>query len=109
MLTRVFLSWRRRWSTRNVILLDGELPDGPPEPDHAAAIADRDAVWRRLALLPHRQRSVLVLRYYERLSDAEIAEILGCLPVTVRGYATRALATLRLDIEAPQNTVKEHS
>ena len=53
-------------------------------------------VVERLASLPRRQRSVLVLRYYERLADAEIAEVLGCSAVTVRGYASRALATLRL-------------
>lgn len=109
MLTRAFLSWRRRWSTRNVILVHGELPEGPPEPDHATVIADRDAVWRRLARLPHRQRSVLVLRYYERLSDAEIATVLGCSPVTVRGYATRALAALRLDVAPPMRAAKERS
>jgi len=41
---------------------------------------------------------VLVLRYYEGLSDTEIAEVLDCTPGTVRGYASRALATLRVQI-----------
>ena len=41
---------------------------------------------------------MLVLRYYEALSDAEIAEVLGCAPGTVRGYASRALAALRVDL-----------
>jgi RNA polymerase sigma factor (sigma-70 family) len=45
--------------------------------------------------LPDRQRAVLVLRYYEDLDDATIAEILGCTPVTVRTHAMRALTTLR--------------
>jgi RNA polymerase sigma factor (sigma-70 family) len=41
---------------------------------------------------------VLVLRYYEGRSDREIAELLGCQPGTVRGYVSRALATLRVEM-----------
>ena len=93
------LGWRRSWATRHVLLAfdgPGKQFDEPSTGDHAHAIAERDALWQRLATLPRRQRSVLVLRYYERLADAEIAEVLGCSAVTVRGYASRALATLRL-------------
>jgi RNA polymerase sigma-70 factor (sigma-E family) len=99
MVTRAYLSWRRSWATRHVLLAfdgPGKQFDEPSTGDHAHAIAERDALWQRLATLPRRQRSVLVLRYYERLADAEIAEVLGCSAVTVRGYASRALATLRL-------------
>ncbi len=103
MLTRVYLSWRRSWTVRNVVLAYDDLPDGPPTGDHAHTIAERDAVWQRLGALPRRQRSVLVLRYYERLTDAEIADVLGCSAVTVRGYAARALATLRLAAAPPRN------
>lgn len=106
MVTRAFLSWRRSWATRNVLLtFDGASGrfDEPAVGDHAHAIAERDAVWQRLATLPRRQRTVLVLRYYERLADAEIAEVLGCSAVTVRGYASRALATLRLNATAGQD------
>ncbi len=71
-------------------------PKGPPGDDHAEAIANRDAITRRLAQLPRRQRTVLVLRYYEQLTDNEIADELGCSPVTVRGYASRAMSGLRL-------------
>ncbi|WP_375483028.1 SigE family RNA polymerase sigma factor [uncultured Jatrophihabitans sp.] len=97
MVTRAYLSWRRSWSTRNVVLPFDELPEGPPTGDHAGSVVDRDAMLRRLAELPRRQRSVLVLRYYEHLTDAEIADVLGCSAVTVRGYAARALASLRAD------------
>lgn len=109
MLTRTYLSWRRLWSVRNVLVPVGDLPDGPPAVDHADGIADRDAVLQRLAGLPRRQRSVLVLRYYEHLTDAEIAGVLGCSTVTVRGYASRALATLRLDLHPPLALSKEMS
>ncbi len=111
MLTRAHLSWRRTWAVRNVVLPFDELPEGPPTGDHAGAIADRDAALRRLSELPRRQRSVLVLRYYEHLTDAEIADVLGCSAVTVRGYAARALANLRADIAprlVPTNQT-EHS
>ena len=56
---------------------------------------ERDEMWQRIARLPERQRTVLVLRYYEDLDDAAIADILGCSAVTVRTHAMRALNTLR--------------
>lgn len=98
MVTRAFVSWRRRWTVRHVLLSRSDLPDGEPVADHASALVDRDDAWRRLATLPRQQRAVLVLRYYERLTDDEIAGVLGCSSGTVRGYASRALATLRLDL-----------
>jgi DNA-directed RNA polymerase specialized sigma24 family protein len=48
-----------------------------------------------LARLPHRQRAVLVLRYYDDRPESEIAELLGCRPATVRSLAARGLAALR--------------
>ena len=60
--------------------------------------ADRDALLTELGKLPRRQQAVLVLRYYEGLTDAEIAELLGCSPGTVRGYASRGLAALRVGV-----------
>lgn len=48
--------------------------------------------------LPRQQRATLVLRYYEGLDDHEIAAVLGCRTPTVRAYASRALATLRIQI-----------
>ena len=67
---------------------------GPP-PDQVHA--DRDAMWHALATLPNRQRTVLVLRYYEGLDDAEIAETVGCRRTTVRSLAARGLSALRTD------------
>lgn len=104
MLTREHLSWRRRWAVRSIRLADDGMVDGEPVRDHAGQVADRDDVWRRLGALPRQQRAVLVLRYYERVPDTEIAAILGCSPGTVRGYASRALATLRLDLTAELHT-----
>jgi RNA polymerase sigma-70 factor (sigma-E family) len=63
--------------------------------DEAAAVDRRDATWRLLATLPRQQRAVLALRYYEDLSDRQIAEALGCSEQTVRSNASRALTKLR--------------
>jgi RNA polymerase sigma factor (sigma-70 family) len=51
-----------------------------------------------LLKLPHRQRAVLVLRYWADWSEAEIAEALGCRPGAVKSLASRGLARLRKDI-----------
>ena len=54
-----------------------------------------DQLWQLLATLPARQRAVLVLRYYEDMSEEQIAATLGCAPGTVKSQASRGLATLR--------------
>jgi RNA polymerase sigma-70 factor (sigma-E family) len=104
MIVNEFLSWRRR-SWRLVPSGAGTDVDGRPTPDPAADYAERDAIVAELAKLPRRQRAVLVLRYYEGLSDPEIAEALGCRPSTVRGYACRALAALRVELATPPPAV----
>jgi RNA polymerase sigma-70 factor (sigma-E family) len=102
MVLNEFLSWRRRsWR----LIPAGAGPDLPgpeqaSEPDHADRHAEQVAMLAEIAKLPRRQRAVLALRYYEDRSDAEIAEMLGCGASTVRAYASRALATLRIEIEA---------
>jgi RNA polymerase sigma-70 factor (sigma-E family) len=93
------LSWRRR-SWRLVPSGLGSEVDYRSAPDHAVGYAERDALTAELAKLPARQRAVLALRYYEGLSDSEIADALGCTPGTVRGYASRALAALRVEMTA---------
>jgi RNA polymerase sigma-70 factor (sigma-E family) len=103
-----YLSWRRRWHVRHVLLprepLDRTgLADRAVEPDHATRSADRDDLRWRLAQLAPRQRAVLVLRYFEDLSDPEIAEILGCTPGTVRSQVSRGLRALRLQSDPPRS------
>jgi RNA polymerase sigma-70 factor (sigma-E family) len=72
-----------------------EASAGPFVPDHTSDIADRDYLLRALATLPPRQRAVLVLRYFDDLSEAETADMLGCSLGTVKSHAARALARLR--------------
>ncbi len=63
--------------------------------DPAADVDLRDALGRALASLPARQRAVLVLRYFEQLTEAEIAEALGCSAGAVKSSASRGLQRLR--------------
>jgi RNA polymerase sigma-70 factor (sigma-E family) len=55
----------------------------------------RDALIRQLLTLPPRQRAVLVLRYWEGLTEAEAAEFLGVSAGTVKSATSRGLARLR--------------
>jgi DNA-directed RNA polymerase sigma subunit (sigma70/sigma32) len=55
----------------------------------------RDALVRLLAQLPPRQRAVIVLRYWEQLTEAETAALLGCSAGTVKSATSRALQRLR--------------
>lgn len=103
MVTNAYLSWRRRWSTRRILLV--EPPERPAdEPDRP----EQSELWLRLARLPRQQRAALVLRYYEGLSVAETADVLGCAPGTVRSNTSRALATLRVEASTFAHDQGEH-
>jgi RNA polymerase sigma-70 factor, ECF subfamily len=83
--------WRRRWH--------GERPtEIMPEraaPDRIDEQLERQAMWRHVQALPTRQRAVLVLRFYEDLTEAETARVLGVAIGTVKSQSARALASLR--------------
>lgn len=86
------IDWWRRKPWREVpteALPETALPDSTQDQ------AVRDAVLGALATLSRRQRAVVVLRYYEDLSEAEIARVLGCSAGTVKSAASRAMAKLR--------------
>jgi RNA polymerase sigma factor (sigma-70 family) len=98
MVVNEFLSWRRRWSNREVPV--AEMQEPATTEDLSSRQAQRDAAWRLLATLPRQQRAVLVLRFYEDLPDDEIAAVLGCAASTVRSNAARGLASLRAAVPA---------
>jgi RNA polymerase sigma-70 factor (sigma-E family) len=83
--------WRRR---RLEEYPTDELPDRPVA-DHARGSELRDAMERLLRRLPARQRAAVVLRYYEDLTEAEVAETLGVSVGTVKSTVSRAMARLR--------------
>jgi RNA polymerase sigma-70 factor (sigma-E family) len=79
-----------------------ELPEPEPAPggdDPAERQALRDAMWRAIMKLPARQRAMVVLRYYEDLSEVQTAEVLGVSVGTVKSAVSRALGKLRDDPE----------
>ena len=69
-----------------------------------AEVEDRADLWTALARLPKRQRAVVVLRYYEDLSEVDTAEIMQCSVGTVKSQASKALAKLRLDTALQTST-----
>lgn len=94
MLVNEYISWtRRRWT--------GERPtEFLPEhrgDDATEAIGSRFDLWQAVGQLPKRQRATLVLRFYEDLSEAQTAQIMGCSIGTVKSQTNKALARLRRD------------
>jgi RNA polymerase sigma-70 factor (sigma-E family) len=71
-------------------------PEAARLPDRS--IEDREELWRALGRLTQRQRAAIVLRFYEDLSEAEVAEILRCRPGTVKSLVSRGLETLRIEV-----------
>jgi RNA polymerase sigma-70 factor (sigma-E family) len=72
------------------------LRTGPRQaPDATGDVDLHDALVRLLLQLPARQRAVLVLRYWEQLTDTETAAVLGCPEGTVRSAVSRGLTRLR--------------
>ena len=84
--------WRRGWKKREHAT--DELPEPTPHLDRHHD-GRSDALWDLVQTLPKKARAVLVLRYYEELSEAETAEVLGISVGTVKSQTSRALAALR--------------
>ncbi|HEY6294850.1 MAG TPA: SigE family RNA polymerase sigma factor [Streptosporangiaceae bacterium] len=83
-----------RFRKRRVTEQPGDLPEVAVE-GPADLVGERAALLAALRQLPPRQRAVVVLRYWNDLSDAQIAAALGCSAGTVRSQLSRALAALR--------------
>ncbi|HEY2695027.1 MAG TPA: SigE family RNA polymerase sigma factor [Pseudonocardiaceae bacterium] len=86
-----------RWRARSrrvaeTVLLEAHQPSVVA---HDAAIADRDQVVRALAKVPPKMRAVLVLRFFDDLSEAQAAAAMGCSVGTVKSQTSRGLAALR--------------
>jgi RNA polymerase sigma-70 factor (sigma-E family) len=86
--------WRRQRAWRKQLTLLQPIA-GTAAADGIAEVDLRDALVRLLMQLPPRQRAVIVARYWEQLSEAEAAEILGCSVGTVKSATSRGLPRLR--------------
>jgi len=75
---------------------------GHPSPERTEPVADRvserDAMWRALQQLPPKQRMALILRFYEDLTDAQVAAAMGCPVGTAKSLVHRGLERLRLEV-----------
>jgi RNA polymerase sigma-70 factor (sigma-E family) len=91
------ISWWRRLRGREVSV--ASLPETASWADEPGVALERAATWLLLSGLPARQRTVLVLRYWAGLSEAEIAREMGCAPGTVKTHAARGLAALRTRLD----------
>ena len=87
--------WRRR---RVEEYPTDEIPD-QPVCDNVDDSEMHDSLSRALRRLPERMRAAVVLRYYEDMSEAEVAERLGVSLGTVKSTVSRAVAKLRIDAE----------
>ena len=97
-MTNAFISGRRPLRITRERLVD-RTPDTAVTPD---LNHERMTLWPHVAALPPKQRAVVVLRYYEDLSEQQIADALGCSPGTVKSNASLALRTLRTKISSTE-------
>jgi RNA polymerase sigma-70 factor (sigma-E family) len=86
------ISWRRRRSFHEPPI--EHVPERPGA-DHTDELATHDLLWELVRDLPPRQRAALVLRYYEDLSEADTADLMGCSVGAVKSQVSVALRKLR--------------
>ena len=94
-MVNTWMTWRRRkWRGERAT---EAMPDSPAPGDIASEVAVRMAIRSALASLTNRQRAVFVLRAFDDLSEAQVAQVLDCAVGTVKSTMAQALAKLRHD------------
>ncbi|MGI8662175.1 MAG: SigE family RNA polymerase sigma factor [Acidimicrobiales bacterium] len=86
---------RRAWTERHAPT-PGEAASPPPEP--------MGEVWTAVTRLPPRQRAAVVLRYWDDISEADIASVLGCSTGTVKSQLAKARASLERALAVQEDT-----
>ena len=98
MIVNIHISVWRRTRRRETPMADLPFEGSTPGPDAGVGTDERRRLWLACQALPVLQRSAVVLRYYEQLEYAEIAEVMGVRESTVRSRVSRALAVLRQEL-----------
>jgi RNA polymerase sigma-70 factor (sigma-E family) len=96
-----------RWRRPRLEHLVARPPEQPVEDRELHRLSETDGLDSALAGLPPRMRAVLVLRYYEQLTEEETARVLGCSRGTVKSQASRALAKLRVRMLPHDHALQE--
>lgn len=99
-------SWRRRRWREHSVADPAEVPSAQRLDDASEWVADRDALARALASLSERERTIVVLRYLEDMSERDVADLVGVSAGTVKSTTSRALQKMRTP-STPD--MKEHS
>jgi len=89
--------FRRRRTERDYLAAQPRREPAAP----AADPSEQDAMWHTLQQLPTKQRTAIVLRYYEDLSDAQVADAMRCPVGTVKSLIHRGLERLRTEVTQP--------
>ena len=100
MVVNQLLSWRRRrsWNITPSLV----RPVEPSRDSHENDVVHHELVWSAVGDLPPRQRAVIVLRYYEGMTEADIAATLDIRPGTVKSQSSAAMARLRAALADPE-------
>lgn len=93
------ISWWRRRSSHESLL---KLRDEPAWDGRLDEVAEHERVWQAVLSLPRRQRAVTVLRYYEDMDEAQIAETLGMATGTVKSHSHAAVRRLAEVLGEPE-------
>jgi RNA polymerase sigma-70 factor (sigma-E family) len=102
MVVNQLMSWRRRksWAMTTARVVE------PSRESHENGVVEQQLVWSAVGQLPRRQRAVIVLRYYEGMSEADIAETLGIRPGTVKSAASAAMVRLRATLPDTESEIE---
>ena len=96
-ITRQYVSWQRQPWRRDEVA-SAAVPETAPADGPATTVEHAGRLWDLVLALPPQQRAAVALRYYEQLSVAETAAVLGCSTGTVKSNTSRGLAALRRSV-----------
>jgi len=89
--------WRRHSNEHAKVFVRAAMQDMAPSAD--VSVVDRLTMFQAIQALPIRQRTAIVLRFYEDLPEGEIAAIMRCRPGTARSLISRGMTALRSQLE----------